>query len=54
MVDDHPTARTIFARYLESFGFSVGEVASGAEAIDELEQAAPGCDLLLMVLRKMR
>ena len=37
VVDDHPTARTILARYLESFGFSTGEVASGAEALDELE-----------------
>jgi len=37
VVDDHPTARTILARYLESFGFSTGEAASGAEALDELE-----------------
>ena len=41
VVDDHPTARTILARYLESFGFSTGEAASGAEAIDELER--PSC-----------
>ncbi len=34
VVDDNPTARTILARYLESFGFSTGEVASGAEALE--------------------
>ncbi len=37
VVDDHPTARTILTRYLESFGFRTGEAASGAEALDELE-----------------
>jgi len=48
VVDDHPTARTILARYLESFGFSTGEVASGAEAIDELERAELPYQLVLI------
>jgi CheY-like chemotaxis protein/HPt (histidine-containing phosphotransfer) domain-containing protein len=48
VVDDHPTARTIFARYLESFGFSTGEAASGAEAIDELETTELPYQLVLM------
>ncbi len=48
VVDDHPTARTILARYLESFGFSTGEVASGAEALDELERAELPYHLVLI------
>ena len=48
VVDDHPTSRTILARYLESFGFETGEAASGAEAIEELESAAPPYRLVLM------
>jgi two-component system sensor histidine kinase/response regulator len=48
VVDDHPTARTIFARYLESFGFATGEVASGAEALDELETSELPYQLVLM------
>ncbi len=48
VVDDHPTARTILARYLESFGFSTGEAASGAEAIDELETAELPYQLMLI------
>jgi polar amino acid transport system substrate-binding protein len=48
VVDDHPTARTIFARYLESFGFATGEVASGAEALDELENAELPYQLVLI------
>lgn len=48
VVDDHPTARTIFARYLESFGFSTGEAASGAEALDELETAELPYQLVLI------
>ncbi len=48
VVDDHPTARTILARYLESFGFSTGEVASGAEALDELETAELPYQLVLI------
>jgi len=48
VVDDHPTARTIFARYLEAFGFSTGEAASGAEAIDELETAELPYQLVLI------
>ena len=48
VVDDHPTARMIFQRYLESFGFATGEVASGAEAIDELERTELPYQLVLM------
>ena len=48
VVDDHPTARTILARYLETFGFSTGEVASGAEALDELEITERPYQLVLM------
>jgi PAS domain S-box-containing protein len=48
VVDDHPTARMIFARHLESFGFFTGEAASGAEAIDELECAELPYQLVIM------
>jgi polar amino acid transport system substrate-binding protein len=48
VVDDHPTARTIFARHLESFGFATGEVASGAEALDELEMTELPYQLVLI------
>ena len=48
VVDDHPTARSILARHLESFGFKTGEAASGAEALDELEMADPPYRLVLM------
>ncbi len=48
VVDDHPTARTILARYLESFGFSTGEVSSGAEALDELETGELPYQLVLI------
>jgi CheY-like chemotaxis protein len=51
VVDDHPTARTILARYLESFGFTTREVASGAEALEELEeleQTDPPYQLVIM------
>ncbi len=48
VVDDHPTARTILARYLELFGFSTGEAASGAEALDELEAAKLPYQLVLI------
>ena len=48
VVDDHPTARTILARYLESFGFATGEVASGAEALDELETTELPYQLVMM------
>jgi PAS domain S-box-containing protein len=48
VVDDHPSARTILARHLESFGLSTGEAASGAEALDELERAEPRYPLVLM------
>lgn len=39
VVDDNPTAREIISRHLKQFGFRPSEVASGAEAIDELQQA---------------
>jgi len=39
VVDDNPTAREILSRQLVQFGFRPGEVASGAEALDELQQA---------------
>jgi PAS domain S-box-containing protein len=48
VVDDHPTARTILSRYLESFGFATAEAASGAEALDELETAELPYQLVLM------
>jgi PAS domain S-box-containing protein len=48
VVDDHPTARTILARYLESFGFSATEAASGNAALIELERAEPPYPLVLI------
>ena len=48
MVDDHPNSRLILARYLESFGFVTAEAASGAEALDELNNAAQPYRLVLM------
>lgn len=39
VVDDNPTAREILSRNLKQFGFQPGEVASGAEALEELKQA---------------
>ncbi len=39
IVDDNPASREIFSRYVEAFGFERGEVASGEEAIAELERA---------------
>ena len=48
IVDDNPTSRIILARYLESFGFTTGEVASGEQAITELEQAEHPYKLVLM------
>jgi signal transduction histidine kinase/DNA-binding response OmpR family regulator/HPt (histidine-containing phosphotransfer) domain-containing protein len=48
VVDDHPTSRTILVRYLESFGFVTGEASSGAEAIEELENAERPYPLVLM------
>jgi signal transduction histidine kinase/CheY-like chemotaxis protein/HAMP domain-containing protein len=41
VVDDNPTSREIFARYLESFGCHVGEAASGEEALADLQAAPP-------------
>ena len=48
IVDDNPTSRTILARYLESFGFTTGEAASGPEALTELEKTALPYKLVLM------
>ena len=48
IVDDNPTSRTILARYLESFGFTTGEAASGEEGLNELEQADLPYKLVLM------
>jgi len=48
IVDDNETSRTILARYLESFGFVTGEVASGEDALEELEQADMPYKLVLM------
>ena len=48
VVDDNSTSRTILARYLESFGFHSTEVASGEQALTELEAAHPPYDLVLM------
>jgi signal transduction histidine kinase/CheY-like chemotaxis protein len=48
VVDDNPTSRTILSRYLDSYGFSSGEAASGIEALAELENADPAYDLVLM------
>ncbi|MBF0225823.1 MAG: response regulator [Desulfobacterales bacterium] len=38
VVDDNPTARELLVNALESFSFKVDQVASGKEAIDELEK----------------
>ena len=48
IVDDNPTSRLILARYLESFGFTTGEAASGEEAIAELECSELPYKLVLM------
>lgn len=48
VVDDNPTSRTIFCRYLESFEFDAEEAKSGAEALEKLKEAKPAYDLVLM------
>ena len=48
IVDDNSTSRTILARYLESFGFTTGEAASGPEALTELEETDSPYKLVLM------
>jgi len=40
IVDDNPASREILARYLEAFQFNYSMVASGEEAICELERAS--------------
>ncbi|VAW47275.1 sensory box histidine kinase/response regulator [hydrothermal vent metagenome] len=48
VVDDNATSRMILVRYLESFGFKVGESASGAEALVELVDAQEMYQLVFM------
>ena len=48
VVDDNATSRMILVRYLESFGFEVGESASGAEALVELIEAQSPYHLVFM------
>ncbi len=48
IVDDNPTSRTILARYLESFGFTTGQAASGEEGLKELVETNPPYKLVLM------
>ncbi len=48
VVDDNSTSRMILVRYLESFGFDVGEAASGAESLVELIEAEEPYQLVFM------
>ncbi|MCF6345466.1 MAG: response regulator [Thiomicrorhabdus sp.] len=48
VVDDNSTSRMILVRYLESFGFKVGESASGAESLVELVEAPEPYQLVFM------
>jgi len=48
VVDDNATSRMILVRYLDSFGFTVGESASGAESLVELEEAQEPYQLVFM------
>ncbi len=48
VVDDNSTSRMILVRYLESFGFTVGESASGAESLVELVEAQEPYQLVFM------
>ncbi|VAW49281.1 Signal transduction histidine kinase [hydrothermal vent metagenome] len=48
VVDDNATSRMILVRYLESFGFKVGESASGAESLVELIEAQEPYQLVFM------
>ena len=48
VVDDNSTSRMILVRYLESFGFKVGESASGAESLVELVEAPEPYELVFM------
>ena len=48
VVDDNSTSRMILVRYLESFGFYVGEAASGAESLVELIEAKEPYQLVFM------
>jgi PAS domain S-box-containing protein len=42
VVDDNPTSREIFQKMLESFSFQVSLVASGEEALQEMENSIGG------------
>jgi CheY-like chemotaxis protein len=53
VVDDNPTSREILARFLESFGFQVGEVTSGREALSEVASATDHPYQLLLMDWKM-
>ncbi len=48
VVDDNATSRMILVRYLESFGFCVGEAASGEESLVELIEAKEPYQLVFM------
>ncbi len=48
VVDDNATSRMILVRYLESFGFYVGEAASGEESLVELIEAKEPYQLVFM------
>ena len=50
VADDNQTNRTILVKMLESFGFNVKAVSSGAEAINELKSAANANPYKMLIL----
>ncbi|MDJ0857227.1 MAG: PAS domain S-box protein, partial [Desulfobacterales bacterium] len=50
VVDDNATSRNIFREMLESFSFKVGQAASGAEGLSELEGAPPDAPYELVIM----
>ncbi len=50
VADDNQTNRTILIKMLESFGFNVKAVSSGAEAISELKSAADANPYKMLIL----
>lgn len=50
VADDNQTNRTILVKMLESFGFNVKAVSSGAEAISELKSAAHANPYKMLIL----
>lgn len=50
VADDNQTNRTILIKMLESFGFNVKAVSSGAEAINELKSAADSNPYKMLIL----